>query len=101
MLLPKQSMKSDDIYLSDIVQAAQTITRYLRGKEMHDLESDQMLFDAVVREFQILGEASMKLSIKTRDLYALPWKEIIAFRHVIVHNYAVLSPTLLWNTVKK
>lgn len=94
-------MRSDDLYLADIVSAAQKITRYLKGRTEQDLQQDEMLFDAVVRAFQVLGEASMKLSQETRDLYPLPWSEIIAFRNVIVHDYAVLSSVLLWNTAMK
>lgn len=91
-------MRSDDLYLWDIVNAAKKIVQYTKGKGVADLLSDTMLFDAVVREFQVLGEASMQLSIKKKSAYALPWKEIIGFRNVIVHNYVDIKPEIILYT---
>ena len=56
---------------------------------------------AVARYFEILGEASGKISQELKEKYPdIPWKITIALRNIIIHDYVKLDYKQLWNTAK-
>lgn len=54
--------RSDNIYVSDILESIKLILQYTEGKSESDFASDVMLQDAVIRRFEIIGEAAGKIS---------------------------------------
>ena len=85
--------------LEHILTAIEHIEKYIDGKSFDDFHSDSMLFYAVVKNIEIIGEAANNL---TKDLCArhpeIEWKDVIGMRHVLVHDYYNISPTLAWKT---
>jgi len=61
--------RSDAVYINDILESVEIILNYTEGKTQFEFENDLMLQDAVVRRFEIIGEASTKISedIKTKN----------------------------------
>lgn len=95
-------MKDDRLYIWDMVQAGKSILHYLEGKTQSDLEQDQMLFDAVVRQFQVLGEAANKLSDDRKAaLPGVSWSDIIGMRNIIIHDYSRIEIPAIWRTAKE
>ncbi|MEI8230032.1 MAG: DUF86 domain-containing protein [Candidatus Peregrinibacteria bacterium] len=95
-------MKDDRLYIWDMVQAGRSILRYLEGKTESDLVEDQMLFDAVVRQFQVLGEAANKLSESRKAaLPGVPWSDVIGMRNMIVHEYSGIDVPTIWRTARE
>jgi uncharacterized protein with HEPN domain len=89
-------------YLWDIEQAAADIQAFTEGKRLSDYEKDAMLRAAVERKFEILGEA---LSQALRYFPAITPRitnpeQIIAFRNRLIHGYATVSNTLVWDIVQ-
>ena len=94
-------MKDDKVYIWDMVQACQKIRQYLDGATIDDLSTNSMLFDAVVREFQVLGEAAGKTSEESRRRFPnIPWRVIIDMRNVIVHEYSGIEIPQIWETAQ-
>jgi len=60
---------------------------------------DKLRYFAVVKNIEIIGEASYMLSLefKAKNNH-IPWNDIIRMRHVLVHGYASILPELLWHT---
>lgn len=57
--------------------------------------------DAVVRNFQVIGEATKNLSIDIRETYAgIPWKEMAGMRDRLVHGYFGINYTLVWDVIE-
>ena len=88
--------------LEHILIAIEHIENFIKGKSFDDFRSDSMLFYAVVKNIEIIGEAANNL---TKELCTrhpeIEWKDVIGMRHVLVHDYYNISPTLAWKTANK
>ena len=85
--------------LQDIIQAANHIISFTDGHSLEDLSADKLRYFAVVKNVEIIGEASYMLSSVFKDAHSdIPWNDIIRMRHVLVHGYATILPELLWHT---
>ena len=93
-------MKSDRPYLAHIADSIAAIETYTaKGKE--DFLAQRIVQDAVVRNFEIIGEAAGKLSEAIREQDAVPWRRIIAFRNRLIHGYWSIDPFLVWDVVAR
>ncbi len=92
-------MKDDGVYLADIQEAIMRIMRYAEAGRERFL-SDELLQDAILRNFQVLGEAARRVSEEFRASHPeLPWQDMIGMRNVIIHDYAELDLATLWETI--
>lgn len=84
-------------------QAAAVIADATRGKTFADFESDIVLRSAVERQFEIIGEALAQLARADPAMAAnVPdYRQIIAFRNVLIHGYAVIDPARIWRTIEE
>ncbi|MBI4680136.1 MAG: DUF86 domain-containing protein [Nitrospirae bacterium] len=63
---------------------------------------NELLMDAVVRNLEIIGEASSKLSVFFRKKHdGIEWRKIIGMRNRIIHAYDTVNFEIVWNVVKK
>jgi len=94
-------MQRDREFLLDILEAAKLVVSYVGEKSKENFLKDIQCQDAVVRRFEIIGEASRRISDDTRDAHPeLPWGEMIAMRNVMIHEYDDVDFTVVWETVK-
>lgn len=60
-----------------------------------------MIKSAVVRQLEIIGEASNHLSESLKDKYAeITWKDIIGFRNIVVHEYFIIDYAVIWDILQ-
>jgi uncharacterized protein with HEPN domain len=89
-------------FLADVDQAAALLEDFTRGKSFADYQADALLRAGVERQFIIIGEALMQASKLESTLPqfipALP--QIVAFRNVLVHGYAVVQHRTVWGIVE-
>lgn len=80
--------KKSSTLVSDIIKCGDRIIIYTEGLTFKEFIRDPKTVDAVVRNFQIIGEAIVKLprDFKQKNSH-VPWNKIRAFRNRIVHNY--------------
>jgi uncharacterized protein with HEPN domain len=94
-------MQRDSEFLLDILEAAKLAVSYVGEKSKEDFLKDVQCQDAVIRRFEIIGEASRRISEDTRGSYPeLPWGEMIAMRNVMIHEYDDVDLVIVWETVK-
>ncbi len=89
-------------YLYDIQQAAGRIAEFTAGKRLEDYRSNAMLRAAVERQFEIIGEALVRL-IRLDETFAARITEhrrIVAFRNILIHGYADVDDRLVWDVVE-
>ena len=92
-------MKSDLPYLGHMADSIAAIERYISaGRDAFMAQS--IVQDAVVRNFEIIGEAAGRLSPETRNRSALPWSRIVAFRNRLIHAYWSVDLQLVWNVIE-
>ena len=80
------------------------IGKFTEGKSADDLVEDEVLYIALERLLQNIGEASYKLLVETRSLAPdIPWKSIIGMRHVLVHGYddVDVDEMIVWHSVRE
>lgn len=92
-------MRSDRLYLEHILDSISAIETYVvSGKE--SFLRERMIQDAVIRNFEIIGEAANRLTPELRATAPLPWKRIIAFRNRLIHAYWGVDLLLVWDVVR-
>lgn len=85
--------------LQDIIEAADNIISFTVGLSQEELQVDKLRYYAVVKNVEIIGEASYMLTPEFKESHSeIPWDDIIRMRHVLVHGYATILPELLWQT---
>jgi uncharacterized protein with HEPN domain len=82
-----------------MIEACESVQRFIQGRRRLDFESDQMLLFAVVRAIEVLGEAAGKVSEDTRSACPeIPWPEITNMRNRLIHGYFDIDIDIVWNT---
>ena len=94
-------MRRDDlIRLHHMVDAAREALSFSEGKTRMDLNINRMLVLSLVKDFEIIGEASAKVSQETYSkLSQIPWAQIISMRNRLIHAYFEIDLDVLWKTV--
>lgn len=94
-------MKNDVVYLRHILDAIEKIETYLKSATYESFSSNNMMIDAVVRELEIIGEASSNLSEEfRRDHPDVPWQDAIDMRNFLIHEYFGVRTMVVWDTCK-
>ena len=94
-------MKSDTIYLEHILEAIITIETYAKNVSYEEFDKNKMMIDAVVRELEIIGEASNNLSGKfIKDNPEFPARDAIDMRNFLTHEYFGVNTKIVWETCK-
>lgn len=92
--------RGDLAYLQDIVDAAAHINDFLTGLSFQRFLQERLYQSAVLRELEIIGEASRSLSDELRERYpSVPWADIIGMRNRIAHAYFAVRMRVIWETV--
>jgi len=93
-------VKDDSVYLRHILDAINKIESYISVG--HDIFfSDSHWQDAVIRQLEIMGEATKRLSQGLRNRYLdIPWKRMAGLRDVLIHDYFGVELDLVWQIAK-
>ena len=91
-------MRSNQLYLSDIVEAADSIARFVVGMDEERFVGDDLVRSAVLHKLTVIGEAAARVSNELRQSYpGIPWADIVRFRNIAVHSYFSVDWRLVWN----
>ncbi len=89
-------------YLRHILDSIMLIENYTRSLSFEEFEKDRKTIDAVIRNFEIIGEASSKLPKEFREKYPeIPWKSIIGLRNVLIHDYFGVDVVAVWENIRQ
>ena len=89
--------EADLPYLEHIRDAAETIAEHLRGIDETAFMLSRLVQDAVIRELQIVGEATKRLSPSLRQRNPeVPWQDIAGMRDKLVHDYFGVDLAAVW-----
>ncbi len=89
-------------YLADMLNSSSFLRQFTAGRTVEDFRSDRGFRAAVERELQIIGEAVLQLNRIAPGCAARisQYREIISFRHVLVHGYDVVHPETVWDVIE-
>lgn len=92
-------MRTEALYLDDIVDAADAIARFLHAIEKEAFLGDELYQSAVLQKLIVIGEAASRLSAEFRGRHAdIEWPDIISLRNIAVHEYFGINWEVVWNT---
>lgn len=84
--------------LAHIREAIDNVKAFMKDKSAEDLEENKLLYYAVVKNIEIVGEASYKLTKEFKENHPeIPWRLIEKMRHIMVHGYYKISIPILYN----
>ena len=87
--------------LEHIIAAIDRIIRYTSDKSYEDLVADDMMYYAVVKNIEIIGEAANMLTPQFQQTNSeTPWKMVKGMRNYIVHEYFQIDDIVVWDVVK-
>jgi uncharacterized protein with HEPN domain len=90
-----------DFYLQDMQEAMERILDYTNNISFDEFVTNTMLRDAVIRNFEVLGESVKHVPFKFQKKHkALPWQNMFALRNFIVHEYFDIDDDILWHIIK-
>jgi len=91
--------RDDSVYIGHIRDACEQIRSYLKGVSEEEFLSTPLVQDAVVRQIQVIGEATKRLSPGFRSATSeIPWSDIAGMRDKVVHDYMGVDLEAVWLT---
>ncbi len=93
-------MRDYRLYLEDIQSSVQKIEKFTKGLTLEKFQRDALVMDAVIRNLEIIGEASKNIPHKIKKRYPnIEWEKITALRNVLAHEYFGVDYEILWDIV--
>jgi uncharacterized protein with HEPN domain len=94
-------MRDYALYLKDILEAMEAIEKFVEGIDRDSFQKNDMILSAVIRKFEIIGEATKGIPEMMRNRYPkIPWKEMAGMRDRLIHFYFGIKYDLVWYTIK-
>ena len=96
------SKRNDILLLQDIYDAGAKILKYTGGLSFEDFINDEKTIDAVIRNFEIIGEASGRLSEQVTARYTeVDWRRMKNFRNLLIHHYFGVNYRIVYSVIKE
>ena len=95
------SYHDDMVYLRHIYDATKRIEQYTTGINEEKFGDSTLIQDGVIRQLEIIGEATKRLSSSLRRQYSeIPWQDIAGMRDKLIHDYFGVDVKVVWRTVE-
>ena len=93
--------RDESLYLADIQESCEKVLKYTAGMKYKDFIHNDLHFDAVLRNLEIIGEAVKNISEETRREYPnVKWRKIAGFRDIVAHQYFGVNDETVWDIVE-
>lgn len=87
--------------IQDIINAIEKIERYLKKSSLAEFRKNDLVSDAIIRNFEIIGEASKNIPEVIRKAYpGIPWGQMSGMRDVLIHEYFGVDLETVWHTAR-
>ena len=94
--------RNELLYLQDIYDATSKIEEFIVNMSYDEFSRDEKTQYAIIRAFEIIGEASNKISEGLKEVYFdLPWREMSGMRNKLIHEYFGINTEVIWKTTKE
>ncbi len=96
------SIRSWYMRIEDILEAISAIEEYTAGMTFKSWENDRKTRDAVIRNFEIIGEAATHVPEQVQCRYShIPWAKMKGIRNILIHEYFGVDTDVVWMTIQK
>jgi len=94
--------RDPNLRLQDIAEAIDRIFDYAASHSLESFAADRMAVDAVVRNFEVIGEAARHVDAETAARLAdVPWQDMRDLRNLLIHEYFGVSVSIVWETISR
>jgi uncharacterized protein with HEPN domain len=92
----------DAAYVRDMIEACERVAEFIAGHTSESYGATAMVRSAVERQIEIVGEAARRVSEELRARTPhVPWRPIIAQRHILAHEYGEIEHELIWRVATR
>ena len=93
--------RTANLYIKDILDSIKSIREYINGLTFEEFCGKKIVIDAVVRNFEIIGEAAKNTPKNVKSLHReIPWKEMSGMRNKMIHEYFGVDLHIVWKTIQ-
>ncbi len=93
--------KDNQVYLGHILECIDSIESYTTEITFEEFISNKMIQDAVIRNFEVMGEAAKNISIDFKEEFSnIPWKQIAGSRDKLIHHYTGVNLKTIWDSIE-
>lgn len=95
-------VKDDSLYIRHILDSLRRIESYSKNLSHHKFISEPLFQDAMIRQLEIVGEATKRLSKEFIMIHpTIPWADISGMRNKLIHDYFGVDLEMVWKTVNE
>ncbi len=95
------SKREELLFLQDILDSTNAIFEFTNNLSLEQFSQSRLVYSATIREFEIIGEATIHLSDETISKYnEVPWRDLKDFRNLLIHEYFGVDAEIVFNTIK-
>ena len=88
------------LYVTDMLTAARKVAQYTQSLDFESFVSDELVYDATLRNLALIGEAARQIPSDVRDRNPeIPWRMIIAARNQLIHGYLGIDDQIIWSII--
>lgn len=92
--------RTDLQFLQDILESILAASDFVQGYDFNRFTQDRKTKSATIRELEVIGEASSRISTEKKELYqSVPWRLLKDFRKVLSHEYFGVNDQIVWDIV--
>ena len=89
------------LYLDEMIRCAETALGYTQGMEFPDFLANRLVYDATVRNIELIGEAASHIPDSVREAQPdIEWRMVIATRNRLIHGYSSIDDRILWSILR-
>lgn len=89
------------IYVHDMITCCDRVLSYTDGVSREVFDQRGMVFDATVRNLELLGEAAKQLPEDVRaQAPQIEWRQLIGLRNILIHSYFGIDDDILWDLIQ-
>jgi len=95
-------VKDDLTYIEHILDCIRKIKEFSEGFSFKEFSKNELVQDAIIRNIEVIGEVSKKISTDTKQVNLdIPWKEIAGMRDKLIHDYLGVDNEVVWKTIQE
>jgi len=89
------------LYIEDVLESCHRIEQYTEGMTFSKFVKDNLVYDAVLRNIEVIGEAVKQIPPEIRNQHPeIDWRRIAGMRDIVAHHYFSIYDEIVWDIVK-